>query len=233
MTKIPDKGEEEKPVLPPEPDDEEEKPNPPTDGEDGEIIPPEIDEEDEGNKEEGTVPGENQNTGNVGNSGNSSSGNVGNGNASSNNNSNDNVEGTLNNEQENLSQEAIMKNDTEIEALNEEENMDIEKSLEEEVIESIQGDYVDELGENIENDEIQTLSNTKENQYVVVKIFSALAVIGIVAFGIVRKIKKDKKEINKKYLTFSLFLCHNGITIHICIKRRFFNECIYKKIIRR
>ena len=208
VPEIPDEGEEEKPVLPPEPDDEEEKPNPPTDGEDGEItppedneedkeegeiVPPEKNEEDEGNKEEGTVPGENQNTGNVGNSGNSSSGNVGNGNASSNNNSNDNVEGTLNNEQENLSQEAIMENDTEIEALNEEENRDMENFLEEEVIESIQGDYVDELGENIENDEVQTLLNTKENQYVVVKIFSALAVIGIVAFGIVRKIKKDKK----------------------------------------
>ena len=172
-------------ITPPE-DNEEDK-------EEGEIVPPEKNEEDEGNKEEGTVPGENQNTGNVGNSGNSSSGNVGNGNASSNNNSNDNVEGTLNNEQENLSQEAIMENDTEIEALNEEENRDMENFLEEEVIESIQGDYVDELGENIENDEVQTLLNTKENQYVVVKIFSALAVIGIVAFGIVRKIKKDKK----------------------------------------
>ena len=182
---------EEGEIVPPEKDEEDEATPPKPDEDKGEnVTPPQEDEE---NKEEGTVPGENQNTGNVGNSGNSSSGNVGNGNASSNNNSNHNVEGTLNNEQENLSQEAIMENDTEVEALNEEENMDIENSLEEEIIESIQGDYVDELGENIEDDEIQALSNTKENQYVVVKIFSALAVIGIVAFGIARKNKKDKK----------------------------------------
>ena len=86
------------------------------------------------------------------------------------------------------------ENRDELEVLNETEDTDLKNSLgEEEIIESIQGAYEDEFGENIEDDDFEALSNTKENQYVIIKIFTALAVIGIVAFVITRKIKKDKK----------------------------------------
>lgn len=183
----PDEEDKEEEVTPPEIDEEDkEEITPPEidegDKEDGEIKPPEIDEADkeenippeidDENKEEVIIPEEEKNTGNIENP----IVGIGNQNHSKIDFSNDSQE----DEKDKHLRGA--DNSVEVDAVSEIEDF-VE---EEEVVETIQGNYEDEFSENIEENSISQELAQEENN-VIVKIFIVIILIVIFMFGIFRK----------------------------------------------
>ena len=183
----PDEENKEEEVIPPEIDEEDkEEITPPEidegDKEDGEIKPPEIDEEDkeenippeidDENKEEVIIPEEEKNTGNIENA----IAGIGNQNHSK-------ID-FLNDSQEDEKDKYLRgaDNGMEVDTVSEIEDF-VE---EEEVVETIQGNYEDEFSENIEENSISQELAQEENN-VIVKTFIVIILIVIFMFGIFRK----------------------------------------------